>query len=380
MKLLYYCPASYGGIADYAQAQANALVVAGVEVTLLTPPKFPSGQDESYRRLSLLQEMKPTQPLSNKVRKGLRYVAITLSNIQTLVQVIQAHQFQWVLLATYSEYLAPLWAGALRRLTKQGVILGAIVHDPVRDFVVGPRWWHRWSIASGYSFLQHAFVHDPIELDTVRPMPLLQTTVIPHGIYTYSAATRSRQEMRSHLHIPPDAKVMLAFGHLRPNKNLDLVIQAMAQVPEVYLVVVGNETSTSQPLAPQYQTLAAALGVGARIRWHICHIPDQEIANFFIATDLVILTYSQSFRSASGVLNTAAFFQKPCLASGGKGNLASVIQHYGLGIWIKPDDVNALVGGLRRWLEHPLDPDWMTYQQENTWATNTELILRALKG
>ena len=46
--------------------------------------------------------------------------------------------FRRVLLATYLEYLALLWAPSLRRLMRRGVVFGAVVHDPVRDYIVGP--------------------------------------------------------------------------------------------------------------------------------------------------------------------------------------------------------------------------------------------------
>lgn len=47
MKLLYYSPDSYGGIADYAHEQANALLELGVDVTLLCNPKYPTGRGRS---------------------------------------------------------------------------------------------------------------------------------------------------------------------------------------------------------------------------------------------------------------------------------------------------------------------------------------------
>jgi glycosyltransferase involved in cell wall biosynthesis len=173
---------------------------------------------------------------------------------------------------------------------------------------------------------------------------------------------------------------MLAFGHIRPNKNLDLVIQAMAQIPEVYLVVAGNELSSSQPLVPGYQALADELDVGGRIRWQVRFIPDTEVCDFFQAVDLAVLTYSQSFRSASGVLNTAAQYYTPCIASGGQGSLASMVNRYGLGVWVEPDNLNSIVSGLKRWLEQPTEPDWTTYHYQNSWAKNAELTIEALKS
>lgn len=375
MKLLYYSPSSYGGIADYAHEQANALVALGVDVTLLCTPQYPTGRGEKYHIVPILQEIKPNKPFPHKALKAIHLTSVTLFNFTKLASFIEEKDFQYVLLGSYVEYLAPLWSSRLRQLAKKGVVFGAVVHDPVRDFVLGPRWWHRWSIACGYSFLREAFVHESIELDTVRPMPQLRTTVIPHGTYQFPEANQSREETRSSLNLSLDAKVMLAFGHIRDNKNLDLVIRAMVNFPDLYLIVAGKEQSSGQRPVAFYQELATNLGVANRCRWQIQFIPDTEVANLFAAADLILLTYSKHFHSASGVLNTAVASRKPCLASAGKGSLRSVVQKYELGIWVEPDDVNSLVTGIRTWLENPPTPQWERYFEENSWALNAKLVL-----
>jgi len=60
--------------------------------------------------------------------RNIREVAVT-----RLARTIDAGRFQRVLMASYVEYLAPLWAGALRRKAKRGVVIGAVIHDPVGD-------------------------------------------------------------------------------------------------------------------------------------------------------------------------------------------------------------------------------------------------------
>jgi glycosyltransferase involved in cell wall biosynthesis len=250
----------------------------------------------------------------------------------------------------------------------------------VRDFVLGPFWWHRWSVACGYSFLKEAFVHEAIKLDTVRPMPQLRTTVIPQGIYHFPDRTQSREETRVSLNLPLDAKVMLAFGHIRDNKNLDLVIRAMVNFPDLYLLVAGKEQSSNQHPAAFYQDLAKTLGVAERCRWEVRFIADTEIGNFFEATDITLLTYSNTFRSASSALNTAANYRQPCIASAGEGSLRSVVQNYELGIWVDPDDVDAIVTGIKTWLENPLTPQWERYFEENSWALNANLVSQCLAG
>lgn len=378
MRLLYYCPASYGGIADYAHEQANALATLGVEVTLLCTPSYPTDRVARYRLLPLLRDLAPAHPSLLKVKKAWDFVGVTLQNFACLARVIQSQKFQSVLLASYVEYLAPLWSGQLQRLARKGVVFGAVVHDPVRDFVLGPGWWHRWSVACGYSFLREAFVHEAIALDTAKPMPQLRTTVIPYGVHQFPAATRSPFEMRQALNLPLEAKVMLAFGHIRDGKNLDLVIQALAQFPEVYLVVAGKEQSASQRPVAFYQEVAATWGVSDRCRWQIEFIPETEIGNLFNAVDLVLLTYSKQFRSASSVLSTATSYRKPCLASSGDGSLRSLIQQYELGIWVEPDDVSAIADGIKQWLSAPPQPQWSSYFAENSWTANAKQVINAL--
>jgi len=375
MKILYYSPASYGGIADYAHEQANALVSLGVDVTLLCTPKYPTGRGEKYKIVAILEEIKPNQPLLNKLIKALHFISLTVANFKILANCIEENNFQYVLLGSYVEYFAPLWSSRLKKLAKKGVVFGAVIHDPVRDFVIGPLWWHRWSIACGYSFLTEAFVHESIKLDTVTTVPQLQTTVIPHGIYNFPNANQSPQQIRVNLDLPLDARVMLAFGHIRDNKNLDLVIRAMVNFPDVYLIVAGKEQSSTQKPVSYYQELAESLGVSDRCRWQIKFIPAIEVANLFAAADIVILTYSKNFRSASGVLNAAVNYRKPCLASAGEGALCSVIQRYNLGIWVEPDSLDSIIEGIQKWLDNLPHPQWEIFFESHSWLLNAQLVV-----
>src|SRR5207244_1355962 len=121
----------------------------------------------------------------------------------------------------------------------------------------------------------------------------------------------------------------------------------------------------SQRPVKYYQDLAVRLGVAERCRWLIRFVPEEEIGNLFAASDLLLLTYNKDFHSASGVLNTAICYRKTCLASSGQGSLRSVIKKYNLGIWVEPDDLNALKRGIETWQRHPPAPKWEAYEAEN---------------
>lgn len=378
-RLLYVCPATTGGIADYGREQARAIADAGVEVLFLTRPEFRCLSAERFRLLPWLSE-KPIIKHGRFLRwrqRG-RTASQILTDQRGLVAAIRETGCSRVLFSAYSEYLAPFWAGSLRKLTQAGIVFGAVVHDPVRHTVVGPLWWHRWSVANGYSFVREAFVHEPVELETVRPQPQIRVSVVPHGVYAVVPPAKTRSRMREELQIPPAGRVLLSFGHVKDYKNLDLAICALAGLPDVFLVVAGSESTIRERPVSYYRDLATRLGVAARCRWQMRHIPESEIGNYFGAADLVLLTYNRAFRSASGVLNLAIGYRKPCVASAGASNLCTVVNNYGLGTWVEPDSEKALRDGILRCLKDPPEPDWQRYEQDNSWTNNARVVIDRL--
>ncbi|WP_414530438.1 glycosyltransferase family 4 protein [Nodularia chucula] len=378
-RLLYFSPAWSGGLADYAHEQAQALGRRGIQVTLLTSPAYKKEKTDLY---TIKQTLVPTGafnfPLA-LVRKAV-LAANMLQNYAQLVKTIKEEGFQYVLFGSYAEYLAPLWVAPLRKLVEWGVTFGSVVHDPVRGYVVGPLWWHRWSIACGYSFIKEAFVHEAIELDTEKPMPELQTTVIPIGLYHFPKYQNSREKVRTELKIPEQAKLLLSFGHIRDGKNLDLALKAIANFSNVYLVVAGKVSTSTQRPVTYYQDLAESLGIAERCRWLIDFLPEQKVGDLFNACDAVLLTYSANFQSASSVLNVAVNYQRPCIASAGDGNLRTVVQKYKLGVFVKPDDWQAIRDGIQQWLNGIDPPEWERYEQDNSWDKNAEIICQRFWG
>ena len=375
LRLASFSLETAGGLADYAREQARALRAAGVRVDFITSPsvaKANHGLEIDF--VPVLAEKPSTSEKRSRLARRLQTMGWILGNMRRLASWVEKEQVKCVLMGAYMEYFAPLWAPQFRRLARGGVVFGAVVHDPVRQSGFGPRWWRRESVAQAYSFLSEAFVHDPIELDTVRPVKGLQTTVIPHGPYQFPHAVLSREVVRQQLQIPANGQLMLAFGHLRDAKNLDLVLRAMALNPNYYLLVAGKELSSSQRPASYYQELAVRLKVADRCRWKICLVPENEIGDLFEASDVVLLTYNGGFRSASGVLNVAVQYRKPCLASGGAGNLKTSVAKYGLGRWIEPDDEGALAQGMSNWAGDQLKPDWAGYERDNSWELNARLV------
>ena len=377
MRLLYFCPASFGGIAEYAHAQATALAEQSVDVTMLCGADWPYAPPTAYRQL---RELYPSSslPAGTRWRSRLRTARNLLRTQVKLASVIRTYSFRRVLLATYLEYLAPLWAPSLRRLMRRGVVFGAVVHDPVRDYIVGPLWWHQWSIAEGYSFLREAFVHADVDLGLARQNVHLRKTVIPHGPYDLGEPSRSRCAVRAELCLPRDAVVLLSFGHIRDGKNLDILLRAMVDLKDVFLVIAGTEAAGGQKPSAYYKSLAETLGLASRCRWLIRYIQPNIAADLFGSVDLVALTYSSQFRSASGVLNLAVRYRRPIIASCGESALSQAIDRYSLGVRVGPDDAKEIAEGLSIALRTNLDGDWDGYMRDHSWKKNASRVATAM--
>lgn len=378
MRLLYFAPFVFGGLADYAREQASALGRRGLQVEFLCPPGLPTPVQAPFRRRSELADPGPSLPAPGRLARALRFAQLCLRQHRQLARLIEVEGHRHVLFAAYGEYFAPLWSGPLRRAARRGTVFGAVVHDPIRDARHGPRRWHERAVADAYSFLRHAYVHEPIELPTGRPMPDLCTHVLPHGPYRFDTVVPPRELARARLGLPPEATVLLAFGHLRDNKNLDLVIEALAAMPEVHLLVAGRPLSPRHRPAGFYCARAEAAGVAHRCHWHIAAIPEVDVGVYFAAADMLCLTYSGGFRSASGVLSASSQFRLPCLASSGPGPLQSMVERYRLGVWVEPDAPDALVAGLRRLLAEGVSPRWDDFARECSWERNAEVVATSL--
>ncbi len=385
VKLIYFAAVDEGGLSEYSIHQAAALAELGCDVIFLGRKHLQKGLEEKSPGIPfipLAPEPDGKAALS-RTWKVLRWIRRCRSEARQLAQTVEEYQATCVVIASYAEYFAPFWAGILRRMRSRGVRIGSVVHDPVRDFQVGPRCWHQWSVSQAYSFVDVAFVHDQSVLDTGCPARKLNLRVIPHGLYQVPVPDPlpDRNLIRLELGIPADARVLLAFGHIRDGKNMDLIIKALPLFPDLHLLVVGREQSSSQKPVRHYQDLSVRSGVADRCHWLHRFVHNREVFQYFLAADFVSLMYSSAFRSASGVLNNAAQFGCRVLCSSGGGPLKRLVEKYNLGHWVKPDSFEATCFGVKQLLqETSAVPNWDGYRRVHSWKENATLIRDGLRG
>jgi glycosyltransferase involved in cell wall biosynthesis len=156
-------------------------------------------------------------------------------------------------------------------------------------------------------------------------------------------------------HLPPSDHVLprrarlelLFFGFVRPYKGLDVLVDALARIPEQdwHLTVAGEPWKRQGHLRQK----ANEAGVADRIDWIERYIPSAEATALFDRADAVVLPYRRA--TGCGVLALALGTGTPAVASDLPGLREQVIE--GESGWlVPPRDAAALARRLAT-----LDPD-----------------------
>ena len=377
LKIVLFSSISHGGLAEHLLYQGRALSSEGCAVTFLVPPDFLAGRalpGRSDRSLLTL-----TSKSSPGLKRKLTMARNIFLNEWRLALHVLRQRPDAILLASYSEYLAPLWFLPHYLLSKMiGVDYIANLHDPVRNYQVGPAWWHHLSVRCAYLPLSGVLVHQRPPVEAMVPK-CIRMIEVPVGTYDVADSRLNSRELRAGWNVPDRAKVLLSFGYVRDNKNIDLVLRALVGVKEVFLVVVGKVATGEGKTHGFYEALAKELGVADRVRVLDHFVPDNEVAPYFQASDFILLAYGASFVSQSGVLNIAARMRKPVLASSGTGPLEHCVKAYRLGVFVPPDSVETLNDGMRRLVANQFEsPRWTDYETHASWRANARGLLTAL--
>lgn len=391
LKLLVFNPGSEGGIVNYAWHQAEALGRSGNRVVVLCDRGCEKASS-AFTSEGVLSGEQRRGRQKHRLWRILFLARQCVGDQFALFFAVMRHRPDAVLLASYVEYLSPMWVWlqfAASRIF--GATFVAVLHDPVRNFVLGPVWWHKLSVSMAYWPLSAVFAHEdpPPEAEIPKCMAIYQ---VPHGLFPVGDAKRSWEDMRGEWGVPEGAVVFLSFGFIRDSKNLDLLIRALPENPAAHLIIVGRVQSESlnKPVS-FYKQLARDLGVEQRLKVFVGFVPDEAVADYLQAADAIALTYSASFRSQSGVLNSASQVARPLLVSSGPGPLKECVEKFGLGEFVPPDDPQAISLGMarlitfiearRRKTSLPNDSpqmNWEGYRDYASWDNNARIVVGAI--
>ena len=165
-------------------------------------------------------------------------------------------------------------------------------------------------------------------------VPAERVVRIPHGTFDTPVSIE-----------PPSGRTLLFFGLIRRYKGLDVLVQALADVPDARLVVAGDPLDPVEPT----RALAAELGVADRIEWRLGYLPQEEVDRLMREATLTVFPY-RGGESASGALATALGHGRPAVVSDVLGEL---VEEHGAGAVVPREDPGALAAAIRELLDDP---------------------------
>ena len=171
-----------------------------------------------------------------------------------------------------------------------------------------------------------------------------------HPVYEIFGAGVPKSDARARLGLE-GGNVILFFGYVRKYKGLHTLIDAMALVPRelnITLLVVGEYYGDER----DYRDHIAAAGVGGVVRVHSDYVPNEKVADYFCASDAVILPYLSA--TQSGIAQIAYQFGRPVIATD-VGGLAEVVIDGVSGIIVEPGQPRLLADAIERFFAERLE-------------------------
>ena len=173
-----------------------------------------------------------------------------------------------------------------------------------------------------------------------------------HPLYDNFGDSISKTEARRRLGIADGLPVMLFFGFIRKYKGLDILFNALrilkqriANTPlkDLKLLVAGEFYED----AKGYHQQIEEAGIGDMLILKTDFIPNNEVRDYFCASDVVVQPYRNA--TQSGVTPLAYHFEKPMIVTN-VGALPDYVPHEKAGLVSEPEPA-ALATAIERYFE-----------------------------
>lgn len=329
MKILIVGPAwpYRGGIADFDERIAREYIKKGDEVEIFTftlqypsflfPGKTQYSPDPRPEDLDIKRKVNSINPF-NWIKVG---------------RELKKKNADLLIIKFWLPLMAPCF-GTIARIvkgngkTKVVSILDNIIPHEHRP---GDKILSKYFVSSIDAFIAMSkSVYDDLKsLNDKKPCLLS-----PHPIYDNFGTAVSREEAIGSLGLDPSAKYMLFFGFIRDYKGLDILLKAVADEriknSDIKLIVAGEFYNNSE----KYFEMEKQLGLEGKIIWRTDFIADEQVKNYFCASDIIVQPYKTA--TQSGVTQIAYHFEKPMLVTN-VGGLPEIVPNGKVGYSVEPE-------------------------------------------
>ncbi len=196
-------------------------------------------------------------------------------------RLLQRSGADWDLIDAHYCYPDGVAAALLARRIGKPVVITARGSDVnlLLDFAV-PRRLILWAVRQAQAMITvSAALKEKLVACGVPPGHI---TVLRNGVDLDIFRPLDRQASRSRLGLP-DAPLMISVGNLVPEKGHDVVLEALAELPDMRLAIVGEG-----PQRSHLEALAARIGVSGRVSFLPVR-PQSELSSVYSAADVLAL-------------------------------------------------------------------------------------------
>ncbi len=312
-----------GGIATFNERLSQEIIkeVEGVDLTIYS---------YSLQYPKILFPGK-TQYSSAEAPKGLKIISAINSmnpfNWWRVGRQIRKEKPDLVLVKYWIPFMGPNSGFILRQIkkNKHTKVICVIDNMVPHEKRFGDKMFTRYFVKPVDAFvaMSDQVMEDLSLFDTKKPRALS-----PHPIYDNFGQKVSREEALKNLNLDPEYRYILFFGIIREYKGLDLLLKAFGDErlkgKKIKLIVAGEYYEKEE----KYTELIDQLGIQDQLIIENRFIPNDDVANFFCASDLVAQPYKSA--TQSGVTQIAYHFEISMLVTN-VGGLPEIVPHNKVG-------------------------------------------------
>ncbi len=255
----------------------------------------------------------------------------------------------------------------IKKGTKRIAILHNVIPHETRFFDKG---------ANNY-FLKHndgfVVMSDAVMNDLLSLKPTAKYLRIDHPVYNQFGEKQERFRALEKLKLNPQKNYLLFFGFIRGYKGLDLLLNALTEMDcSIHLIVAGEIYGSFDA----YQKIIDSKNIGARVHLFTDYIADDQVSDFFSASDVCMLPYKSA--TQSGITAISHHFDLPIIATD-VGGLKESIHHNSNGLIVPIPDPKAIAEAVKRYFGEELKDKMSTQiaseKADNSWENFAEKIL-----
>jgi len=332
LKALMVETGGWGGIAHYTWNLCAALTSAGVEVSLLTNREWELAHLSSVFEVDrcfsagagYLGNVKALRDRVARARPGLVHVQSVLS----------------------TRFDALLWPLIRRHTPVVMTIHNVRPHERIR--------WDDWTLWRCLAAADAVVVHtkQAAAIARHRLPAAARIELIHHGDAGFLGNGRpDRLVARTARGLPSGARIVLAFGAIRPYKGIHDVIAALPELrrrhADARLVIAGPLLVGSEG---EYREAIRRAGVDDAVVFRPGYVPAEAVATYFAAADVAVYNYRDV--TDSGSLRLACDLGTPVVATA-VGSFREFLTDGVTARLIEPGDAPALVKALGDVLARP---------------------------